>query len=171
METPESSRPVRMAQAQMTYKADFEAVSRHSRFELKLNFNLKDNLPGTNAIRKRCVSSFQQLPSSPVETLRTKATSRTQHDLPLKDSIPKRTGLAWPVPFDDLRGHSSPDFVRALELASYSLRKRLQWAQGVPSPSKRKFGPGYRCFSSSCCWLRRQVQRSRVRSGLLEPRT
>ena len=105
METPESSSPVWMAQAQMTYRADFEAVSRHSRFELKLNFNFKDNLPGTNAIRKRCVSSFQQLPSSPVETLHIKATSRTQHDLQQKTSIPKRNGLAWLEPFDDLRGH------------------------------------------------------------------
>lgn len=30
-------------------------------------------------------------------------------------------GQAWLAPFDDLRGHSSPDFGRALELASYLL--------------------------------------------------
>ena len=30
-------------------------------------------------------------------------------------------GQAWLVPFDDLRGYSSPDFGRALELASYLL--------------------------------------------------
>ena len=63
-------------------------------------------------------------------------------------------GQAWLVPFHDLRGYSSPDFGRALELASCSLSKRLQCAQGISSLSKRHFGPCYRCSSSTCCCMR-----------------